>query len=147
MDAALRTLVRRRASECCEYCRLPQSLDVLPFQIDHIIAEKHHGPTVEENLALSCFNCNAHKGLNIAGIDPLSLQLVPLFNPRRDEWDAHFRWSGASLSGLTATARATTDVLRINLNVRVQHRRTLADAGHLVVETSHAMAPPADGNA
>jgi hypothetical protein len=29
-------------------------LDVLPFQIDHIIAEKHHGPTVAENLALSC---------------------------------------------------------------------------------------------
>lgn len=72
MDAELRTLVWRRAGECCEYCRLPQSVDALPFQIDHIIAEKPHGPTVLENLALSCFNCNAHKGPNIAGIDPVS---------------------------------------------------------------------------
>lgn len=30
------------------------SVDALPFQVDHIIAEKHHGPTAEGNLALSC---------------------------------------------------------------------------------------------
>ena len=56
MHEALKRLVWDRALNCCEYCRLPQSLDVLPFQIDHVIAEQHHGPTVAENLALSCLN-------------------------------------------------------------------------------------------
>lgn len=39
MDAALRELVRRRASGRCEYCRLPQ--DAAPyftFHVDHIRA-------------------------------------------------------------------------------------------------------------
>jgi hypothetical protein len=56
MHEALKRLVRDRAENTCEYCRLPQSLDVLPFQIDHVISEQHRGPTVPENLALSCLN-------------------------------------------------------------------------------------------
>ena len=60
MNEALQRLVWDRAENTCEYCRLPQSLDVLPFQIDHIIAEQHHGPTVAENLAFSCLNDNLH---------------------------------------------------------------------------------------
>jgi hypothetical protein len=35
---------------------LPQFLDILPFQIDHVIAIKHHGPTTSDNLALCCYN-------------------------------------------------------------------------------------------
>ena len=42
MNEALKHLVWDRAENTCEYCRLPQSLDVLPFQIDHIIAEPLH---------------------------------------------------------------------------------------------------------
>src|SRR5271154_6398440 len=63
MNEALKRLVWDRAQSACEYCRLPQSLDVLPFQIDHIIAEQHHGPTVAENLALFCLNDNLYKGI------------------------------------------------------------------------------------
>jgi hypothetical protein len=42
MNEALKRLVWDRVENTCEYCRLPQSLDVLPFQIDHIIAEPLH---------------------------------------------------------------------------------------------------------
>jgi hypothetical protein len=35
MNEALKRLVWERAGETREYCRLPQWLDVLPFQIDH----------------------------------------------------------------------------------------------------------------
>jgi transposase len=56
MNEALKRLVWERAADTCEYCRLPQWLDLLPFQIDHVIAEKHHGATAPENLALSCLN-------------------------------------------------------------------------------------------
>ena len=51
----------------------------LPFEVDHIIARKHRGETISSNLALSCFHDNSHKGSNIAGIDPRSREVVPLF--------------------------------------------------------------------
>jgi 5-methylcytosine-specific restriction endonuclease McrA len=84
MDAALALLVRRRAHDLCEYCRLPQGLSSIPFEIDHVIAQKHGGPTEAGNLALACFYCNSFKGPNIAGIDPTSRKIVRLYHPRRD---------------------------------------------------------------
>ena len=57
----------------------------MPFQIDHVIAEQHHGATVPENLALPCLNDNLHKGPNIAGLDPPTGLLTRLFHPRQDE--------------------------------------------------------------
>ena len=59
MDAALVRLVWRRAHRCCEYCGMPQDCDEITFEIDHVIARKHGGPTVAGNLALSCLWCNA----------------------------------------------------------------------------------------
>ena len=66
MNAALIRLVRQRAGHCCEYCWMPQEFDPTPFEIDHIIAEKHKGPTVAGNLCLSCFYCNSFKGSDIS---------------------------------------------------------------------------------
>jgi hypothetical protein len=68
---------------------------------DHVIARKHGGGTAEDNLALACFYCNSAKGPNIAGIDPQSGQLVPLFNARRQSWPRHSRWVGPCLVGRT----------------------------------------------
>jgi len=132
MDETLRQLVWQRAGNACEYCHIPQQFDVLPFQIDHIIAEKHHGPTVEDNLALSCYADNAYKGPNIAGIDSLTGQLTRLFHPRQDEWGAHFEWNGPVVLGRTAIDRTTIDVLKINLLERVEHRQLLVTGGILL---------------
>jgi hypothetical protein len=129
MDDALRLAVWKRAGDRCEYCRLPQEFDILPFQLDHVIASKHHGPTSAENLALSCYNDNAHKGPNIAGIDPLTGELTRLFHPRRDDWNDHFAWDGPELAGRTAVGRTTIDVLNMNLADRVEHRQMLIRAG------------------
>ena len=114
MDAAIRERVARRANHFCEYCLMPQELSSIPFEIDHIIARKHGGETVEANLAFSCFYCNSYKGPNIAGIDPDSGEISELFHPRKDLWRNHFRWDGPRLVGRTATARATIAVLEIN---------------------------------
>jgi hypothetical protein len=54
MDAALTRLIWQRAKGQCEYCQMPQAADDDPFEIDHIIARKHRGPTVAGNLCLSC---------------------------------------------------------------------------------------------
>ncbi len=134
MDDALRQLVWKRAGDTCEYCRLPQRLDILPFQLDHVIAPKHHGPTSAENLSLSYYNDNAYKGPNIAGIDPVTGALTRLFNPRRDDWKEHFAWDGLDLIGRTPIGRTTIDVLNINLPERVEHRRLLVQAGVLRIE-------------
>ena len=127
MDDALQQLVWQRAGQRCEYCQIPAAIALLPFQIDHIIAEKHGGLSVADNLALSCERCNSHKGPNIAGY--LEGQLVPLFNPRNDQWTDHFLWDGAVLVGKTSVGKATIEVLAINLPYRIALRAGLIDEG------------------
>jgi len=129
MDAALQQLVWQRAGDRCEYCQFPADVALLPFQIDHIIAEKHGGATVAGNLALSCERCNSHKGPNIAGY--LQGKHVPLFNPRTDRWSEHFEWNGPYLVGKTNVGKVTIDVLGINLPYRVALRAALIEEGIL----------------
>jgi HNH endonuclease len=93
---------------------MPQAVFPLPFQIDHIIAEKHGGETVASNLALACPHCNLYKGPNIAGVDPASGQVVRLFHPRTDTWNQHFRWESARLLGRSPMGRVTVEVLAVN---------------------------------
>lgn len=65
MDRALEELVWQRAEGRCEYCQVSQEQDELTFEIDHVIARKHRGPTRSGNLCLACFACNNHKKSNI----------------------------------------------------------------------------------
>ena len=128
MAKSRRRLVYERANGRCEYCQSPALHDILPFQLDHIRARKHGGPTKLSNLALSCLACNTFKGSDIAAIDPETDTLQPLFDPRRDVWTDHFRWDGSILVGKTAIGRATVALLRINLPMRVEYRRSLMRA-------------------
>ncbi|HEV8717515.1 MAG TPA: HNH endonuclease signature motif containing protein [Candidatus Binatia bacterium] len=134
MDAELRPLVWQRAAHRCEYCHVPADVALLPFQVDHIIAEKHGGLTTTENLALSCERCNSHKGPNIAGY--FEGAHVPLFNPRQDCWADHFAWNGPVLVGKTPVGKVTIEVLAINLPYRVALRAALIEEG---------IFPPDDG--
>jgi hypothetical protein len=108
---------------------MPQQHDDIPFEIDHIIAESHGGPTEAGNLALACFHCNNFKGPNLAGVDETTPQITRLFHPRRHKWGRHFRWEGAYLVGRTPVGRATVAVLRINLLTRFLHRQFLMNEG------------------
>jgi hypothetical protein len=114
MERGLEQEIWRRAKDRCEYCHFPANLTLTPFQIDHIIAEKHAGKTESLNLALACYYCNNYKGPNIAGFDQTIQQIVRLFNPRVDVWSDHFHWQGAVLTGKTPIARVTLHVLNIN---------------------------------
>lgn len=100
-----------------------------PFPIDHIIARQHGGKTEAENLALAGLRRDLHKGPNIAGIDPKTRRITPLFHPRRDRWADHFRWHGPRLIGLTAAGRAAIRVLTINHPDAVSIRRSLIAEG------------------
>ena len=127
MDAALRQLVMSRAGGRCEYCHLPQHAVYLPFHIEHIIARQHGGTDDSENLALACDRCNRHKGANLSSIDPDSLKLVRLFQPRHDRWSEHFLLSGAEVIGVTEIGRATVNLLRMNSESRMELRQHLID--------------------
>jgi hypothetical protein len=129
MDRKLRDQVWRRAASHCEYCRMPQEFAEPTHEIDHVIAEKHNGPTTLENLALACFHCNNHKGPNIAGVDPVTGEVTRLFHPRQDSWIEHFSWQGATLVGKTPVGRVTVQVLEINIRHRVIHRQALIEEG------------------
>lgn len=63
--------------------------------------------------------------------DPLTGELVSLYQPRRQIWDEHFAWdaSGIHLIGLTAVGRITILVLRINNEVILNARRRWVSAG------------------
>ena len=129
MNESLRQFVRDRAVLRCEYCQLHQAFHDLPFQVEHIIAKKHQGDDDAENLALSCYNCNAFKGSNIAGIDPQTHELTRLFHPRRDQWVDHFSWVGPEIVGLTQVGRTTIEVLRLNREEHLALRRLLIAGG------------------
>lgn len=108
---------------------MPRDADLLPFQIDHVIARKHGGGDGEDNLALACFACNNHKGANIAGIDPVTGDVVRLFHPLSDTWHDHFSLDGAKIRGRTPIGRATVRVLALNLGYRVALREVLQGVG------------------
>lgn len=126
-DRSLEAAVIRRARGRCEYCHFPEAGSELPFHLDHIIAEKHSGPTTASNLAWACFSCNLFKGPNIAGVDPVTGRLTRLFHPRRDVWKEHFHWDGAWLHGKTAVGRTTIAVLAINSADAVAVREALIE--------------------
>ena len=129
MNDFLVELVWRRAKNSCEYCRVPQEFDDATFEIDHIIARKHHGTPESINVCLSCFYCNSFKGSDIAGLDPRTKKLTRLFHPRRHQWGWHFRWDGPLLTGRTAIGRTTIRVLQINCREAVILRESLIAEG------------------
>lgn len=125
----LRRQVFLRASGRCEYCLIHQDDAVAGHQIDHVIADKHGGPTTEENLALSCLFCNRRKGSDLSSIDPETGNIVNLFNPRTDTWAEHFVIDGVQILGLSPTGRATVALLQLNAAQRLTERRELKKAG------------------
>lgn len=130
IPAALRQLVLDRAGGRCEYCRFPQELAFLGFEIDHVIAEKHGGATRADNLALACVYCNSFKGTDLGSLDPETGQLTAFFNPRAHLWEAHFRVeTDGRLLSLTPAGRVTVIILRMNDPERVTERQILLEIG------------------
>lgn len=130
MPSSLRQLVRDRAGARCEYCHLPDFAALAStFHVEHVIAKQHRGSDEPANRAWSCHRCNFSKGPNLSGVDPLTDNVVRLFDPRRQAWTRHFEWLGALLVGRTQTGRATIAVLDMNDPQRVELRQMLMDDG------------------
>ena len=126
---AIRQQIRQRANYRCEYCRKADFFGTYGFHVDHIIAQKHDGLTVFDNLVWACYECNICKGTDIASYDSLTGDLTRFFNPRNDKWDEHFSLEMARLVGLTPIGRVTIRLLQMNDPSQIEARRSMIDAG------------------
>jgi 5-methylcytosine-specific restriction endonuclease McrA len=125
MDRATRDAVRTRAGNRCEYCQLHQvDSPLATLHIEHILPRQHGGSDSLDNLALACIDCNLAKGPNLAGINPATDAMTPLFHPRRQGWDEHFAWQGVEILGTTTIGRTTVRVLNMNSESQLQLRST-----------------------
>jgi hypothetical protein len=127
----LHRLVISRAGGCCEYCCLSQEDASFTFHIEHVIAEKHGGKTTQDNLCLSCPECNSFKGSDIASLDNLAGApvLSLLFNPRTQRWSDHFQLKGAMIEPLTSEGRVTVRILQMNRPEAVAERAIFIKLG------------------
>ena len=118
-------LVARRAGHRCEYCRAPEAIFNLPFEVEHIIPRSREGGDDESNWALACRSCNLYKSDQIEGRDEVTQKNVRLFHPRRDRWDEHFRVERetGTILGLTPIGRATVAILQMNRGNQLAARR------------------------
>jgi len=124
VPASMQRRVRERAALRCEYCGLSQEHQEATFHIDHVTPRSAGGETSLDNLALACVSCSLRKGARREVTDPSTGVLVALFNPRSDVWGDHFQLSDDGwFVGLTPTARATIESLRMNRPIAVALRR------------------------
>jgi hypothetical protein len=134
----LRAVVRERAARCCEYCRLPDRLQIGGFEIDHIVPVSRGGATAGENLAYACPHCNDRKWAHVVAADPMTGVSEPLFHPRLNRWEDHFEWSrdvACEIYGTSATGGATVGCLQLNHPELVAIRRELVHMGLLVISS------------
>ena len=61
ISAELRRIVLERSGNRCEYCLIHSDDTIYGCQVDHVVAEKHFGKTVADNLAMACVFCNRFK--------------------------------------------------------------------------------------
>jgi hypothetical protein len=143
IPADIRRGVVERAARVCEYCLLAEADHPRPFHVDHVIGEKHGGPTEPANLALACPECNTAKGSDIATINWPARDVVRLFDPRRDVWQEHFMSAGAMIEGLTDIGRGTVRILQFNDPDRVALREALiADGSYPSLDAVRRMTAP-----
>ena len=102
---------------------MSSELRLFPHEIDHIISEKHGGSTEADNLALTCWRCNRHKGSDLGSFDTLTGEFTFLFHPRQHQWVDHFRFlNGAEIQGITPEGRVTVKLLQLNTPKRLIER-------------------------
>jgi hypothetical protein len=127
--ADLRRLVVARAESLCEYCLIAENDTFFGCEVDHIISEKHLGPTEANNLALACVFCNQAKGSDVGSFHWESNAFVRFFNPRKDRWPDHFELIGSRIQAITPIGEVTARILGFNSSERMLERRTLQDLG------------------
>ncbi len=139
----LRQAIRERANYICEYCHSPERLSANRFTVDHVVPQSLGGSDALDNLALACRRCNERRYNFVAGVDPETQEIVPIFNPRKQKWAEHFVWQdkGVVIKGITSIGRATC--LRLDLNdTRYPEKDSIRATRRFWIQTG--LHPPVD---
>jgi len=120
----LRDEVWKDAGGLCGYCRTHEDLLGIAHEVEHLTPVSRGGETIRDNLWLACRRCNSFKGERQFRLDPMTNEQVALFDPRHEDWPAHFVWEagGLHIRGRTPTGRATEVALNLNLPIAVRAR-------------------------
>ena len=129
ISGSTKKIVIARAGLRCEYCRVLAYLSAFDYHIEHIIGLQHGGPNSPNNLAYCCSICNWKKGPNISTILEFGGALMPLFNPRTQNWFDHFEAQNGYIKPLTPIGEATVKLLELNQRNKVEERFSMAQAG------------------
>jgi hypothetical protein len=158
IPAVLRRLVIARAGRRCEYGLIHEDDTYFGCEVDHVVSEKHGGPTVVENIAYACLVCTRYKGSDLGSILVPSGDLIRFFHPRLDAWSDHFTSEGAIIKPRSAIGQVTERIFRFNLASRgggplagpepmprrEEDRRTLAGASSGFARARRGVASPAE---
>ena len=131
VSTAVRREIAERDRHRCAYCLSSEVLSGISLAIDHIVPVSAEGNSEPDNLCLACRSCNEFKGNQQVALDPISGELVSLFNPRQQLWSDHFRWQdeGVRVEGQTAVGRATVEALKLNNSLIVKSRARWVQVG------------------
>jgi hypothetical protein len=116
--------VAERAGHCCEYCRAPEIIFNLAFEVEHVVPTSRGGTDDLANLALACRACNLYKADQVTGRDEETGAEIRLFDPRSQTWNEHFTFDPATgaIWGTTAVGRVTVACLQMNRPVQLTAR-------------------------
>ncbi len=131
ISESIRGLVMLRSNHSCEYCKSQDKFSPVFFTIDHVIPLIEGGKNDPDNLAYACPLCNRLKAHKLTALDSATNSIVPIFNPRHDEWGDHFQWSEDYLLvlGISTIGRATVNALQLNRKKLVLYGRKMFDIG------------------
>jgi hypothetical protein len=126
-----REKIATEANHRCEYCQTAQEISGAQMNIEHIVPLSRGGSSKEDNLCLACAWCNSYKWAKTHGRDPGTNEEIPLFNPRMQVWQEHFRWSddGIIIIGISSIGQATVEALKMNNEYIIPARRHWVEAG------------------
>jgi len=99
IPAPLRKLVIEQANGRCEYCLVHQDDSPFTHHLDHLIALKHGGQTIESNLALACLDCNRTKALTLQPLTRRMALLFPSSIPAPKPGASILRWKAPESPG------------------------------------------------
>lgn len=107
--------VRAAARHRCGYRLSPQHLVMARLEVEHVRPLAAGGTSDEPNLWLSGPLCHRAKGQRTTAADPVTGEVMLLFNPRAERWADHFEWSPDGLRILvrTPTGRVTVAALHL----------------------------------
>lgn len=118
-----REFTTARAGGRCEYCQMHQSLQGATFHIEHIVPRVLGGSTNPDNLALACPSCNLHKSDRTSASSSPNGEVIPLFNPRLNDWHDHFEWEDYIVVAKSEIGNATIQTLDLNHERRDRIRK------------------------